>query len=330
MNEINENLTGRLYDIQGFSVHDGPGIRTTVYLKECPLRCLWCHSPESVSRDYELAWFDVKCIGIELCGKCLNACPAGALSAGAPEPVLAGAEGGTPENTEPRTITRVNIDREICTVCLACTRACSPKALAPSGYEMSVEAVFERVNRDRPFFGDDGGVTISGGEPMAQFDFTYALARRFKADGVSVCMDTTGFAPGKRYLDILPFVDLFLYDLKHMDSERSKKLTGVPNEMILENARLIAANGGRFQIRVPIIPKLNDSEENLRRTAEFAASLGDAVADMQLLPYHKLGSAKYARIGRQYPLTNVEPPPDKTMHEYLDLMLSYGLPAHIH
>jgi pyruvate formate lyase activating enzyme len=310
---MDENLTGKLYDIQGFSVHDGPGIRTTVYLKECPLRCLWCHSPESMSRDDELAYFDMKCIGTKLCGRCIDACPVHAISA-----------------CEPETITRVKIDREKCTACLECTRTCPPKALAPSGYEMNVDEVYERVCRDRPFFGEDGGATISGGEPMAQFDFTLALARRFKENGVSVCLDTTGFAPGERYLKILPYIDLFLYDLKHMDSGRSRKLTGVPNEVILENARLIAANGGKFQIRIPVIPKLNDSEENLRKAAEFAVGLGDAVVDMQLLPYHKLGSAKYTRIGRNYALTNVEPPTDETMHRHLDMMLSYGLPAHIH
>jgi pyruvate formate lyase activating enzyme len=322
---MSENLVGRIYDIQGFSVHDGPGIRTTVYLKECPLRCLWCHSPESVFRDYELSWFDVKCIGTALCGKCLDACPVGALSPGEPQNAPLSTEGAEAEK-----IVRVQIDRELCTSCLQCTEVCPTKALAPSGYEMSVEDIFARVIRDKPFFGEDGGVTISGGEPMAQFDFTLSLAQRFKEGGVTVCLDTTGFAPTEDYLKILPYVDLFLYDLKHMDSDRSRRIYGVPNERILENARILAENGGKFQIRIPVIPKLNDSDENLAAAAAFSQSLGSAVVDLQLLPYHKLGSAKYNRIGKKYPLVHVEPPSDETMHRHLDLMLSYGLPAHIH
>jgi len=322
---MSENIKGRLYDIQGFSVHDGPGIRTTVYLKECPLRCLWCHSPESILHDYELSWFDSKCIGTEICGKCLAVCPVGALSPGAPTNALMASENEVPEK-----ITRIQINREKCTSCLKCTEVCPPKALVPSGYEMTVEEIYKRVSRDKPFFGDDGGVTISGGEPMAQFDFTYNLALRFKEDGITVCLDTTGFAPSAHYLKIIPYVDLFLYDLKHMDSARSEKLVGVPNKVILENAKLIAENGGKLQIRIPIIPKLNDSEDNLRKTAEFIVNLGSAVVDLQLLPYHKLGSGKYTRIGRSYPLTNVEPTSDETMHQYLEMMLAYGLPAHIH
>jgi len=325
MEVLQQGVRGRIYDIQGFSVHDGPGIRTTVYLKGCPLRCLWCHSPESMFLEYELSWFDVKCVGTELCGKCLDVCPAGALAPGEPVAGLMATE-----KESAKTITRVEIDREKCTACLKCTKACPTKALAPSGYEQTVEEIYERVERDRPFFGDGGGVTISGGEPMFQFDFALALAKRFREGGITVCLDTTGFAPGERYLEILPYVDLFLYDLKNMDSERSKKLTGVPNEQILENAKLIAANGGKFQIRVPVIPKLNDDEKNLRATAEFAKELGAAVVDLQLLPYHKLGSAKYTRIGRNYKLTNVEPPDDGRMHEILDMFLAYDLPARIH
>jgi pyruvate formate lyase activating enzyme len=323
---MGESIKGRLYDIQGFSVHDGPGIRTTVYLKGCPLRCLWCHSPESVFRDYELSCFDVRCVGTEDCGLCVPACPNGALSPG--KPAAAPVQGES--SAETRSITRVEIERSVCTSCLACTMVCPTKALAPSGYENTVDEVVERVERDRPFFAEDGGATISGGEPMMQFDFTRRLAQRFKESDIGVCLDTTGYAPGERYDDILPWIDLFLYDLKHMNSERHKRLTGVPNELIHENAIRISKNGGKFQIRVPVIPKLNDSSENMKAVAEFCLKLGDAVVDLQLLPYHKLGAAKYTRIGKTYPLRNSEPPSDETMREHLSFMLSHGLPAHIH
>jgi pyruvate formate lyase activating enzyme len=142
----------------------------------------------------------------------------------------------------------------------------------PSGYHLSVEEVFERIVKDKPYYEPDGGVTISGGEPMQQFSFTYALAKQCNENGISVCLDTTGYAPEEDYLSIRPYIDRFLYDLKQMDSHQSEKLTGVPNEQILSNAESIAAHGGNFQIRVPIIPKLNDTEENLRRTAQFCVS----------------------------------------------------------
>jgi pyruvate formate lyase activating enzyme len=273
----------------------------------------------------ELSWFDARCIGIGKCGRCLDACPAGALSAGDPEHVLVVAEGKETEK-----ITKVKIDRERCTVCLACAAACPAKALAPSGYEMSVGDVYERVARDKMFFSGEGGATISGGEPMMQFDFTYALAKKFAEENITVAIDTTGFAPGESYEKIAPYTDLFLYDLKHMDSEKHRKLCGVPNEPILENARRIARAGGKFQIRIPVIPKLNDSGENLRAAARFAVSLGDAALEIQLLPYHKLGASKYTRIGRDYPLRNVEAPSDEIMREYLELMQSFGLNAKIH
>jgi pyruvate formate lyase activating enzyme len=324
---MSENIKGRLYDIQGFSVHDGPGIRTTVFLKGCPLRCLWCHSPESVFRDYELSRFDARCVGTKDCGLCVPACPCGALSPGEPEAAPAVGAG---KDKNAASVTRVRIDREKCSSCLACTTVCPTKALAPSGYEHTVQEVVERVSRDKPFFAEDGGVTVSGGEPMEQFDFTRALARSFKEAGIGVCLDTTGYAPWEYYEDILPWVDLFLYDLKHMDSDRHRRLTGVPNELIHENAARISKKGGKFQIRVPVIPKLNDSPENMKAVAEFCVKLGDSVADLQLLPYHKLGAAKYARIGKTYPLSNVEPPSEEAMREHLRFMLSHGLPAHIH
>jgi pyruvate formate lyase activating enzyme len=276
-------------------------------------------------REYELSWFDMRCIGIEKCGKCLDACPEGAISAGTPVNAPMATESGEAEK-----ITKVNIDRGKCTACLACAEACPTKALAPSGYEMTVDDVYERVARDRMFFADGGGATISGGEPMAQFDFTYALARKFADEDITVAIDTTGFAQGELYEKITPYTNLFLYDLKHMDSENHRKLTGIPNELILENAERIAKSGGKFQIRMPVIPKLNDGEENIRAAAQFAKSLGDAVVEVQLLPYHKLGASKYTRIGREYPLRNVEAPSDETMQGYLELVQSFGLAAKIH
>jgi pyruvate formate lyase activating enzyme len=164
---------------------------------------------------------------------------------------------------------------------------------------------------------------------MSQFEFTLAVAKQCKAEGIHVALDTTGFAPWEHFKEILPYVDLFLYDLKHMDSKRSEKLVGVPNELILENARKLAAAGGRFQFRFPIIPKLNDSPENVRATAEFCKEVESAIDVVQLLPYHKMGEMKYVRLGKKYKLVNVEPPTNEFMEEQLKVFTDLGLPARI-
>ncbi|NLO47864.1 MAG: glycyl-radical enzyme activating protein [Clostridiales bacterium] len=315
-----ENVTGRIYDIQGFSVHDGPGIRTTVFTKGCPLHCLWCHSPESQYDRFELSFLPVKCVGKEKCGGlCLKACPNGSVTETNPEESL----------IDHSMVTKVSIDREKCAICLKCANVCPSKALSPTGYTITVEEAFARVNKDRFFFKKEGGVTISGGEPMQQFAFTLNLAKKCKANGINVCLDTTGFAPEEQLLQILPYVDLFLYDIKHMDSKKHESFTAAPNERILKNAALLADNGGALQIRVPVIPKLNADRENLIRTAEFCKSLGSAVKLVQLLPYHAMGKSKYTRMGLSYKLKNVDPPDDLTMKQTLEMFTSLGLSAKI-
>ena len=310
------NVTGRIYDIQGYAVHDGPGIRSTVYTKGCPLRCLWCHSPESQYHEFELGCLSVKCIGSELCkNACIEACPENAISRKEPEQALDGSG----------MIRKMEVDRTKCTNCLMCTEVCLPKALYASGREVTVKEVYERVNKDRGFFKNGGGITISGGEPMAQYEFTYSLAKRLKEGGLHVCLDTTGHAAVELFEEILPYIDLFLYDIKHMDTTAHKRLTGVGNELILSNARFLASKDAALQIRVPVIPKLTDKETNLRSTAEFCVSLGQAVKLVQLLPYHKTGRMKYERLGWKYRLTNVEPPDDEFMLKTLGMFQSYGL-----
>jgi pyruvate formate lyase activating enzyme len=316
-----KNVTGRIYDIQGYAVHDGPGIRTTVYTKGCPLRCLWCHSPESQRRELELGYLPVKCLGTDLCrDACVSACPEGAISRG--EPVKDLRASGM--------IQKPAIDREKCSGCLKCAEACMTQALYASARDTTVDEVYDRVIKDVSFFKNGGGITISGGEAMAQFEFTYNLSKRLKSRGIHICLDTTGFAEAVLFERVLPYVDLFLYDIKHMDSARHEKLVGVPNELILSNARFIAARGGALQIRVPVIPKLTDQESNLRRTAEFCLSLGEAVKLVQLLPYHKTGRMKYDRLGWRYKLANVEPPDDVFMGGALAMFQSYGLNCQLH
>lgn len=315
------NAPAVIYDIQGYAVHDGPGIRTTVYTKGCPLHCLWCHSPESQSFSFDLGYLALKCLGTEFCkDACIKACSEGAISRDEPSQLIGKDE----------FVRKILIDREKCSNCLKCTSACVTGSLYKAGWNTTVDEVYERVMKDAVFFEDGGGITISGGECMSQFDFTFNLCKRLKASGIHICLDTTGFAPQEKYAEILPYVDLFLYDIKQMDSHRHKMLTGVPNEVILSNAKYLAGAGGALQIRFPVIPKLNDSEENIRRTAEFCASLGSAVTLVQLLPYHKAGRMKYERLGQKYRLSNVEPPEDAFMEKALKVFTDLGLPAQIH
>ncbi len=315
-----ETIYGYIYDIQKFSVHDGPGIRTDVFTKGCPLRCLWCHSPESQSFGDDVAMMDIRCVGKGMGCDCEAACPEGAISWREPVPTSDGSA----------MIIRPQIDREKCSLCLKCVDACPAKALYNPRRRISVEECLADVLKDKRYYErSGGGVTISGGEPMSQFEFTLALAKACKAEGIHVGLDTTGFAPWEHYQEILPYVDLFLFDLKHMDSKRSEALVGVPNELILSNARKLAAAGARFQIRFPIIPKLNDTEQNIRATAEFCCEIKDAIDVVQLLPYHRAGESKYTRLGRPYRIKNVDPPSNEVMQAHLKVFTDLGLPAQI-
>jgi pyruvate formate lyase activating enzyme len=314
------DLTGKFYDIQGFSVQDGPGIRLTLFLKGCPLRCLWCHSPESQSFRTELNWMEMKCVGTEICGKCLAACPEQAISSGEKrEP----ATGGAP-------IATAKVAHERCTNCGLCAAACAPKALYMCGADYTVEEVMAKIRRDVPFYKKSGGgVTVSGGECLCQPAFLLAMLKQCKSEGIHTAVDTTGFADWDVIEPILPYTDLFLYDLKHMDSEKHKQATGVPNERILENARRIAKAGGRFHVRIPIIPMYNESERDFEAFGEFISELG-GVDVVQLLPYHKLGVAKWNRLFGTGPVLEAAPPKDELVEARKKQLEAFGLTVAVH
>ncbi len=315
-------LSGRVYDIQGFSVHDGPGIRTTVFLKGCPLRCLWCHSPESQMFKKEVCHMPLRCIGIEKCGACISACPRNAIIPGA----------ALFSEAKNETIRQTTLCRENCDDCLECAAVCYSNALFVSGEDYTPEELFQRISADALFYkNSEGGVTLSGGEPMSQAEFSTAILKLCAQHGIHTALDTTGFAPYELYEEILPHVNLFLYDLKHMDSAVHKRLTGVANELILSNAKKLAGAGARFQMRVPIIPGFNDERDNLLEVGRFCESISGSIDVLQLLPYHPFGVSKYGRLQREYPMPeSVAPPGEEKMDDIKELMLRFVQNVVIH
>jgi pyruvate formate lyase activating enzyme len=270
---------GTTFNIQRFSTEDGPGIRTTVFLKGCPLRCAWCHNPEGLSPRPELMWHDTRCIGAR---DCLTACPERALEL-------------TPQG--------LRIDRERCTACGACARACPAGALEVIGREWTPDDLFAEVQKDAVFYQTSGGgVTFSGGEPMLQADFLHPVLLRCREAGIHVALDTCGTVSWPRYERALPLVDLVLYDLKLFDPERHKVSTGVDNAPILDNARRIAAAGKPMWIRTPVIPGFTADEANIAALAGFIAAELPTVQRWDLLAYTNLGQPKYHRLDKPYAL----------------------------
>jgi len=316
-----KELTGKFYDIQGFSVHDGPGIRLTLFMKGCPLRCPWCHSPESQAFHTELNWMEMKCVGIEKCGRCLNVCPHGAITPGRTKAALDGSGD----------IQVVTTDREKCDNCGECAKACTSKALYMCGTDYTVDEIMERVHRDLPFFKrSGGGVTVSGGECLCQPEFTLAVLKRCKEEGVSTAVDTTGFVQWDVIEAILPYTDIFLYDIKGIDSALHKQVIGVSNELILENARKIAAAGGKFQIRIPVMPMYSDSAEAFDEMGKFIVELGESVEVVQILPYHNLGTVKWERLQTKKPVFEATPPTDELINARKEQLESMGLNVIVH
>ena len=294
------SVRGMVFDVLRFSLHDGPGIRTTVFLKGCPLSCLWCHNPESQSFRLQLSFNEEKCTD---CLECAAVCPTGALR------VVDG---------------KLVVQRELCSGCGACVDECTTGAISIIGREVTVEEVLDEVMRDRAYFErSGGGLTISGGEPLAQPQFTVALLRAAKEQGLHTCLDTCGAVHPNRLQEALPFTDLFLYDYKASPSTRHRELTGVSNELILANLDYLHARGARIILRCPLVPGINDSAEHLAAIAKLAARYTGLEA-IHVMPFHNLGRAKAAAIGFENPLGDLPSADDVMAQEWLDRLRALG------
>lgn len=279
-------LTGLVFDLQKFATHDGEGIRTLVFLKGCPLQCLWCSNPESLMPQPEINFVANNCVG---CGKCRTVCPQDAIQHG---------EADRPGLT---------VDRDRCTLCGQCAKFCYAGAINILGRYVTVPELMEMVERDRQFYDESGGgITFSGGEPLAQPQFLKAALKEAQRRGIHTAIETSSFARWEEYRPILENVDLVLTDIKHMDDKEHQRLTGVSNRLILENLQKISKLGIPMRLRLPLIPGLNDSEENLKATADFVQQLNN-VQSLDILPYHRLGEMKWGQLGCQYPLEGLEP-----------------------
>lgn len=296
-----DSVSGVVFDTQRYSIHDGPGIRTIIFLKGCPLHCPWCANPESQHHSAELWYNKALCIG---CGECISVCPGGNISRG---------EGG------------LSVDFSRCTACGTCAEVCCARALSIVGREVSVGEMLKVIERDRIFYEKSGGgVTLSGGEPLMQSSFAAALLAECKERGISTAIETCGYAAWEDVEKVLPFTDLFLYDLKIFDAEEHRRILGMGNERILYNLKRITAEGGEVIVRVPLIPNFTDSAENLRAILRYAEEAG--VQCVNVLPYHRLGEVKYERLGRSYHVEG-QPQTKQAVRELLDRAGTFKIPV---
>ncbi len=301
----NSSLTRIVLSISRMTVHNGPGIRTLILFKGCPLRCLWCSTPESQMEHPEISLYPHKC---NACQQCLSNCPVGAINIKE---------------------VSIEIDRGICTSCGKCAEACYTEAIQLLGKPMSVDCLLAEVKKDAVIYKHSkGGVTISGGEPLLHPHFNEKLLKALKENGINVGVDTSGYVPWSNIERVLPYIDFFLWDLKHLNSEKHKAFTGVSNDLILENAKSVSERKVPIYIRIPLIPGYNQSEDNLKATCEFVRTLA-SVVEVDLIPLHHLGMARYNSLNRPYTIAELPLIANDVLQSLKYKVQSYGLACSI-
>jgi len=274
-------LKGIVCGIERYAIHDGPGIRTLIFLKGCPLNCIWCSNPETQKYLPELYYFIERCT---LCGRCIKSCPVGCISQDIQKKM-------------------VITDRNKCTGCGKCVDICPVSARTFVGKYMTVDTVMKEIEKDIPFYSrSGGGVTLSGGEIIVQSEFAAEILKRCTREYIHTAIETTGFGLWEHLYEIIRYANLVLFDLKHMDADKHREYTGVSNELILDNLSKLCSQGIPIIIRIPIIPGYNDSEDNMKAIINFLNDKRNII-DVHLLPYHSLGVKKYVQLERQYPLS---------------------------
>jgi pyruvate formate lyase activating enzyme len=292
-------VCGVIFHIMRFSVHDGPGIRTAVFFKGCPLGCWWCHNPESQSYEPEVLYSPERC---RLCGDCAAACPHGAIE---------------------RAGERMTVNGD-CRLCATCVDACGAEARSVAGRTMTVTEILAEIERDAVFFDESGGgVTFTGGEPLGQPELLEALLRGCKERRIHTTIETCGAAARATVMRIGGLADLILYDLKILDPARHAQYTGAGNRNILDNLEALAAAGRPVTVRIPVVPGVNDGESEVREVCEYLARLH--VARVELLPYHRAGTEKYRRLGREFRMEGTAPPADAAMEAIAGAMEAAGI-----
>lgn len=299
-------MKGTIFDIKRFAIHDGPGIRTTIFFKGCTLRCLWCHNPEGIEKRHEIMFRPERCA--ESCRDCVSRCPQKAIA---------------------KNDGVIDIDRTRCDLCGVCGEACVYEAVELVGRDVTVQEILDKVEKDRLFYDESGGgVTLSGGEPSVQHKFLLELLDELNSRDIHTAVDTSGYVPYENLERISKKADLLLYDIKVMDEDKHKLFTGESNAVILENLRKLSADGKEIIIRMPVLKGLNDNEENIQHLAEFLLSCKN-IKRINLLPYHKGAEGKLKRLMKKSSLLDFQAPTEKRLDEIKKKLSTHGFKVKI-
>lgn len=311
-------IKGNIFNIQKFSIHDGPGIRTTVFFKGCPLRCAWCSNPESQESRVQITYDPKTCIG---CGSCIEICPQKAISHSSLGDLY---EGNQNEDNQNARELKIHIDDSLCVGCRSCVGSCPGKALKSEGEQKTVSEVVKICLQDMDFYEEsDGGVTLSGGECLCQPEFVSSLIHELKSHSIHVAAETTGYIDTEVFRKVAPLFDLLLFDVKHHDSNKHQQGTGVRNELIISNLAWAVKNGIEVLPRIPVIPGFNSTQSDAESLADLLVSVG--IKRVQLLPFHQMGERKYELLGREYELSKVKALHPEDLTAYRDVFLGKGL-----